>query len=101
LLAFDCFKGSGFWGCLWEERRAGLVREFPTKLADRSVRNEDWNQYYVVAKGHHLQAWLNGVKTIDVVHEAGFPDGAIGFELCHGDKHTILDVRTLAVREMK
>lgn len=93
--------GPGFWGCLWEEGRAGIVHEFPSKLAAKLVRGEDWNHYYIVAHGHHIQAWLNGVKTIDIVYEKGFPNGAIGFELCHGDKHTILDVRTLAVREMK
>jgi hypothetical protein len=38
---------------------------------------------------------------IDVVHKKGFPDGAIGLELCHGAKHTVLDVKTLVVREME
>ena len=48
-----------------------------------------------------MQAWLNGVKTIDVVHKGGPREGSIGFELCHGQKHTILDVKTLMLREMK
>jgi len=41
------------------------------------------------------------VKTIDTVHNDGFLEGALGFELCHGEKRTILDVKTLAVRELK
>jgi hypothetical protein len=41
------------------------------------------------------------MKTIDIAHKEGFPDGAIGFELCHGKKHTILTVKTLVVRELK
>ena len=76
-----------------------MVQEFPRRLASRIVRHGDWNHHYIVVRGHHVQAWLNGVQTIDVVHEGGALEGAIGFELCHGEKHTILEVKTLAVRE--
>ena len=91
--------GPGYWGCLWEEKRSGMVQRFPKSLADRLVKRDDWNHYYVVAKGHHIQAWLNGVQTIDVVHQSGFLKGSIGFQLVHGRKHTVLDVRTLMIRE--
>jgi len=93
--------GPGYWGCLWEERRAGMVQQYPKELADKLVKENDWNHYYIVANGHHIMAWLNGVKTIDTVHAAGFSDGAIGLQLCHGDKHTVLDVKTLSIREIK
>ena len=59
------------------------------------------NHYYIVAKGPQIQAWLNGVKTIDVTHEDGPREGSLGFELCHGLKHTILDVKALWVREIE
>jgi hypothetical protein len=39
------------------------------------------------------------VKSIDIVHNEGFEDGAIGFQLCHGDKQTSLDVAALYVRD--
>jgi hypothetical protein len=93
--------GPGYWGCLWEERRSGMVQKFPRNLADKLVKKNDFNHYYIIAKGHHIQAWLNGVKTIDVVHERGFPTGSIGFQLCHGKKETIVDVKTLMVKELK
>lgn len=93
--------GPGYWGCLWEERRAGMVQQYPKELADKLVRENDWNHYYIIANGHHIQAWLNDVKTIDTVHLAGFSDGAIGLQLCHGDKHTIVDVKTLSLREIR
>ena len=92
--------GEGYWGSLWEERRANMVQKFPDDLAKKLVKENDWNHYYIIAKGHHIQAWLNGVKTIDITHEAGFLDGAIGFQLCHGDKHTILDVKALYLKEL-
>jgi hypothetical protein len=93
--------GPGYWGSLWEERRAGMVQKFPDELVAKLVKDKDWNHYYIIAKGHHIEAWLNGVKTIDTVHVAGFEEGNIGFQLCHGDKHTILDVKSLYIKEIK
>lgn len=93
--------GDGYWGCLWEEKRAGMVQKFPVHLANKIVKAKDWNHYYVKARGHHIEAWLNGVKTIDVVHATGFNDGFIGFQLCHSNHHTVLDVKSLYVRALK
>jgi Domain of Unknown Function (DUF1080) len=92
--------GDGYWGCLWEEKRAGMVQKFSDSLAARLVKKQDWNHYYIIARGHHIEAWLNGVKTIDIVHASGFENGSIGFQLCHGDKHTILNVRCLYIKEI-
>lgn len=93
--------GPGYWGCLWEERRAEMVQKYPKELADKLVKANDWNHYYIIAKDHHIIAWLNGVKTIDTVHTGGFSEGAIGLQLCHGDKHTIVDVKALYIREIR
>lgn len=86
--------GKGYWGSLWEERRAEMVQKFPDTLAQKLVRQNDWNHYYIIAKGHHIQAWLNGVKTIDIVHDAGFLEGNIGFQLCHYHNQTAVDVKS-------
>ncbi|MGI9244538.1 MAG: 3-keto-disaccharide hydrolase [Verrucomicrobiales bacterium] len=93
--------GPGHWGCLWDEGGDGMVEAFPAKGARKLVRDGDWNHYFIVAKGHHVQAWLNGVQTVDIKHEGGPLEGALGFELCHGRKQTNLEVKTLAVRELK
>jgi hypothetical protein len=93
--------GPGYWGCLWEERREGMIQKYPTELADKLVKANDWNHYYIIAQDHHIQAWLNGVKTIDTVHINGFNDGSIGLQLCHGDKHTMIDVKTFCLRVLK
>ena len=93
--------GKGYWGSLWEERRAGMVQKFPDYLTAPIVKYNDWNHYYIIAKGHHIQAWLNGVKTIDTVHEGGFSEGRIGFQLCHQHTHTVVEVKSLFIRELK
>jgi hypothetical protein len=93
--------GKGYWGSLWEERRGGMIQKYPDSLATKVARKNDWNEYYIIAKGHHIEAWLNGVKTIDIVHEAGFTEGNVGFQLCHMHNPTVVDVKALYVREMK
>jgi hypothetical protein len=93
--------GKGYWGSLWEERRGNMVQKFPESSADKIVKKNDWNHYYIVAKGHHIQAWLNGVKTIDVIHDAGFVEGKIGFQLCHMHNPTVVDIKSLYIREIK
>ena len=93
--------GKGYWGSLWEERRGEMVQKYPDSLAMKLAKKNDWNEYYIIAKGHHIQAWLNGVKTIDIVHEAGFTDGNIGFQLCHMHNPTVVDVRALYIRKLE
>jgi hypothetical protein len=93
--------GKGYWGSLWEEGRASMVQKYPDSLAVKLVKTTEWNHYYIIAKGHHIQAWLNGVKTIDIVHESGFLDGNIGIQLCHGkQRYTVVDVKAMYVREL-
>jgi hypothetical protein len=92
--------GKGYWGSLWEERRGDMVQKFPDSLVSKLVNQNDWNHYYIMAKGHHIQAWLNGVKTIDIVHDAGFLEGNIGFQLCHYHSTTVVDVKSLYIREL-
>ena len=93
--------GKGYWGSLWEERRGNMVQKYPESLADKIVKKNDWNHYYIIAKGHHIQAWLNGVKTIDIVHETGFTEGNIGFQLCHMHNPTVVEIKTLYIRPIK
>ena len=91
--------GKGYWGSLWEERRASMVQKYPDTMVKKLVHQNGWNHYYIMAKGHHIQAWLNGVKTIDIIHDAGFLEGNIGFQLCHYHSQTALDVKSLYIRE--
>lgn len=39
-----------------------------------SIKPNDWNDYKIIAKGNHLQHFINGMQTIDVVDET--PEGA-------------------------
>jgi hypothetical protein len=93
--------GIHHWGYLFESNRSGMVQSFPRKLGNELAKVNEWNHYYIIARGHHIQAWLNGVKTVDIVHESGFLKGSFGFELPNRNYQTHLDVKTFLVKELK
>ncbi len=97
---YQADMGSGYWGCLWEEGGEGMLDEFPQKHVGRLVKESDWNHYYIKVEGEHIQAWLNGVQTINYKSASRFKEGPVGFELCHGQRHTILEVKTFLIREL-
>ena len=80
--------GDGYWGCLWDERGRGMVAKYEPADADKILHKDDWNHYYVRAEGHHIQAWLNGVKTIDVNDEPGNLTGPLGYP-AHSRRKTL------------
>jgi len=81
----DFDAGGGWTGTLYEERARGVLAKRGSKVvigADGkkedagattseqeikdSIKNEDWNDYRIVAKGNHLQQYVNGNLTVDV-----------------------------------
>lgn len=46
---------------------AGTVGE--SAAIQASIKKEDWNEYRIVAKGNHVQHFINGMQTIDVTDE--------------------------------
>lgn len=88
------------WGSLSEDGRAGMLQRYPAKASVKLVKANDYNHYYIKARGHHIEAWLNGVKTVDLDYEGAFLDGNIGFQLARGSNHTMVDVKDFYVREL-
>lgn len=46
---------------------AGAVGK--TDEIQAQIKNEDWNDYVIIAKGNHLQHYINGQLTVDVTDE--------------------------------
>jgi uncharacterized protein (TIGR03067 family) len=40
-----------------------------TKEIQAKIKDEDWNDYVVIAKGNHLQHFINDQQTVDVIDE--------------------------------
>lgn len=51
----------------------------------------DWNEYVIIAKGNHLQHFINGKLTVDVTDEssAAAKSGSIGLQLHKGAPMTV------------
>ncbi len=40
-----------------------------TKEIQSKIKHEDWNDYVIIAKGNHLQHFINGHQTVDVIDQ--------------------------------
>ena len=52
----------------------------------KHIKNGEWNQYRIVAKGPRIQTWINGEKVADLAHDEIYethPKGFIGLQV-HG-----------------
>jgi hypothetical protein len=67
------------------------------------VKNEDWNDYRIVAKGNHLQHYVNGVlmsEVIDNQKDKAATSGVIGLQAHAGFAMTV-QFKDLRLKEMK
>jgi hypothetical protein len=78
---YEVDVGEGGWGCLREEGGRGELSRYDQTHIDLLIHRNDWNLYRIRADGPHLEVWLNGVKTVDLVDEQGTSTGAIAFQL--------------------
>ena len=87
----DFEAGKTYSGILYEEQGRGILAQRGEKTVIRDnagkpkvekvgtvgksediqarIKHEDWNEYVVIAKGNHLQHFINGQQTVDVVDE--------------------------------
>jgi hypothetical protein len=66
------------------------------------IKAGDWNEYRVVAKGGHLQHFINGVQTIDVTDETavGAKKGLLALQL-HAGPPMVVQVKDIVLKEIK
>ena len=106
-----------FSGILYEERGRGILAQRGQKVVIRSdsadpnktkievvgslgksediqakIKSEDWNEYVVIARGNHLQHFINGQQTVDVVDEQeakAAKSGVLAFQVHQGEPMTV------------
>ena len=68
----------GYWGLLLEEGSPSrLIIKRPTREAVKKLKPDEWNDYKITAKGHHITLELNGVTSVDVEDPTGDSSGVI------------------------
>jgi hypothetical protein len=51
----------------WQEASGGSVGN--AAEIQGAIKKGDWNDYVIIAKGNHLQQFINGKPTVDVTDE--------------------------------
>lgn len=68
-----------------------------------SIKNEDWNEYKVIAKGNHLQHFINGKKTVDVTDEDSAhaaKDGILALQI-HQGPPMVVQFKDIVLKDLK
>ena len=108
-------------GILYEEKARGVLAERGTKgtvgadgtkgstaFADKDelqakIKKEDWNDYTIIAKGNHLQHYINGTlmsETIDNQKDKAATTGIIALQAHAGPPMTV-QFKDLRIKELK
>lgn len=127
----DCEVGTTFSGILYEERMRGILAQRGQKVVihegdapnkpkieavgtvgnskeiQAAINVNGWNDYVVIAKGNHLQQFINGKQTVDVVDEtaAGAKRGILALQLHAGEPMMVqfknIRIKTLSAASAK
>ena len=111
----DFETGTTYSGILYEEKGRGILAQRGQKVTLTSsadpnkptitvtgetgksadiqavIKQDDWNDYKVIAKGGHLQHFINGRQSVDVKDDTreGAKTGSIGLQLHAGPPMTV------------
>lgn len=111
----DFEVGKNYSGILYEEKGRGILAKRGQKVVvhegdapkkpklevtgevgksediQAGIHPGDWNDYVIIAKGNHLQHFINGKLTVDVTDEteAGAKTGLLGLQLHAGAPMTV------------
>jgi hypothetical protein len=122
----DFEAGKTYSGILYEEKGRGILAQRGQKTVIKEgaapnkpkievagevgksaeiqakIKADDWNDYRIVAKGGHLQHFINGVQTIDVTDETavGAKQGLLALQL-HAGPPMVVQFKDLVLKEIK
>ncbi|CAN5857359.1 DUF1080 domain-containing protein [soil metagenome] len=123
----DFEAGKTYSGILYEERGRGILAKRGEKTTIKpgadgkkptvevtgsvgvsdeiqaAIKSEEWNDYKIVAKGNHVQHFINGKQTVDVTDEdaANAPkEGILALQIHAGPPMTV-QFKDLILKELK
>ncbi|HKQ37720.1 MAG TPA: DUF1080 domain-containing protein, partial [Verrucomicrobiae bacterium] len=108
----DFEAGKTYSGILYEELGRGILAKRGEKVIikedtgkpevvgslgnsediQNKIKREDWNEYVIIAKGNHLQHFINGTQTIDCIDEQkskAAKSGVLALQLHAGPAMTV------------
>lgn len=123
----DFEAGTTYSGILYEERGRGILAKRSEKTTIKagpdgkkpvvevtgstgdsaaiqaSIKSEDWNEYKIVAKGNHVQHFINGMQTVDVTDEdiINAPkEGLLALQI-HQGPPMVVQFKDIVLKELK
>ena len=121
----DFEAGKTYSGILYEERGRGILAKRGEKVVikddngkpkievvgslgksediQNKIKHEDWNEYVIIAKGNHLQHFINGAQTVDVVDEQSSKaarSGILALQLHAGPPMTV-QFKDIRIKQLK
>ena len=57
--------GKGYWGSLYGEGVGGMMKASSADAIKKAVKEAEFNEYHVVAKGTHITIKINGETMVD------------------------------------
>ena len=74
-----------------------------TREIQTHIHTNGWNDYVIIAKGNHLQQWINGVQTIDVTDEQeskAAKSGVLAFQI-HAGPPMKVQFKNVRIKSLK
>ncbi len=121
----DFEAGTTYSGILYEEKGRGILAQRGQKTVikeddgktkvevagsvgdsdeiQNAIKKEDWNDYVVIAKGNHLQHFINGKQTVDVTDEQdakAAKSGVLALQLHAGPPMTV-EFKNIRIKTLK
>jgi hypothetical protein len=80
----QCDIGQAYWGSLYGENFGGMMKACNFDEVKKTLKPNDFNDYYIKVVGKHVTIKLNGETTVDGDFEKVPDDGKIGWQLHAG-----------------
>jgi hypothetical protein len=80
----QCDIGQAYWGSLYGENFGGMMKASNFEEVKKTLKPNDFNDYYIKVVGKHVTIKLNGETTVDEDFEKLPDDGKIGWQLHAG-----------------
>ena len=68
-----------------------------------AIKQGEWNEYVIIAKGHHLQHFINGKQTVDVTDEQtskAAKEGVLALQV-HAGPPMKVEFKDMVLKELK
>ena len=95
--------GKGWYGKLYDETRRNKVIAEAKELAaaTAAIKEDDWNEYRILAEGPRIRSWINGVPALDFTETEPniAQDGLIGIQV-HGGGKALVQAKDIVIEEL-